>query len=242
MTPRSQRGAFLLARALLLVGILLAMLAVPAYMKYGDNQRAAAEAASEAQRRQGQAEPEGLTPAAPAAPISASAADAPRPIGHGLSYALAVGTPPPANNVTSPPPDVAHLSCHGEPAPTDQPHKGSCNPYQGDSSCRLVLPVLCFRPGALPQPPGVVAGTYRGWTGGTIGATQPVMGAILASEAAGHQRCERELGAGWRMAEFHDAEGGWGLQGARGPGLQGRSTRYWVHINDQKGNCWNSGG
>ena len=43
------------------------------------------------------------------------------------------------------------------------------------------------------------------------------------------------------MAEFHDGGGGWGLQGQRGMGLgQPGLTRYWVAINDQRGNCWDS--
>ena len=68
-------------------------------------------------------------------------------IAFGLSFALA--TPPAAEA------KVAYLSCHGEPVPTDQPHRGSCNPYE------------------------------------------------------------------------------------RGAGIK-RGTRYWVRINDQAGNCWDS--
>ena len=94
------------------------------------------------------------------------------------------------------------------------------------------------------MPAGLDAGAYPGWTGGTLGATQPVMGAVLESAALASARCEKELGTGWRMAAFHDGPGGqgsWGLQGLRGAGLTG-PTRYWVHIGDQKGNCWDSGG
>jgi hypothetical protein len=80
------------------------------------------------------------------------------------------------------------------------------------------------------------------WAGGALGATQPVMGAVIESEAAGSARCEQELGAGWRMAGLHaGGSGAWALQGQRGPGLTGH-TRYWVHAADQKGNCWDSGG
>ena len=114
------------------------------------------------------------------------------------------------------PADVAHLSCHGEPRVLDQPHQDSCNPYKGDMSCRTVLPVLCVRESGAAVPQGVDSGFYKGWVQGA-------------------------LGAGWRMAEFHDGGGGWGLQGQRGMGLgQPGLTRYWVAINDQRGNCWDS--
>lgn len=162
---------------------------------------------------------------------ASAAEEAARGIGHGLSFAL-VGAP-------ATPPTVAHLGCHGEPQPTDRPHEGSCNPYAGDSSCRVVLPVACFRPSGAAQPPHVQADFYKGWTNGQLGATQPVMGALLKSAPAASARCEAELGPGWRMAEFHDGGGGWGLQGERGPGIR-PDTRYWVHINDQRGNCWDS--
>ena len=59
-------------------------------------------------------------------------------------------------------------------------------------------------------------------------------------------RSSAELGAGWRMAELHDASGGWGLVGKRGPGWPGAQssaqTRHWVHVNDQKANCWDPDG
>jgi len=169
----------------------------------------------------------------PAAPVAAPspAADSARPIGRGLSFALADPSTVPAR--------VAHLSCHGEPAPIDHPHRGSCNPYEGDTSCRTVLPIACYRASGAAAPPNLEQDFYKGWTNGELGATQPIMGAILKSEADASARCEAELGAGWRMAEFHDGNGGWGLQGERQRGLRG-GTRYWVRINDQRGNCWNS--
>jgi hypothetical protein len=136
---------------------------------------------------------------------------------------------------------VVHLSCHAEPAQFDQPHEKSCNPYRGDTSCRTVLPVLCVGGPTAARPPGVEDDFYRGWTGATLAATQPVKGVTLDSVAAASARCEKEFGPGWRMAEFHDGRGGWGIQGLVGSGLAAH-TRYWVHINDQRGNCWDSGG
>jgi len=172
------------------------------------------------------------TPAAPSiAARTSPPSDSARPIGRGLSFALADPSTVPAR--------VAHLSCHGEPTPIDHPHRGSCNPYEGDTSCRTVLPIACYRPSGAAAPPNLEQDFYKGWTNGELGATKPIMGAIIKSEAAASARCEAELGTGWRMAEFHDGNGGWGLQGGRGRGLRG-GTRYWVRINDQPGNCWNS--
>lgn len=224
-----------MARALLVIGILMAMLIIPVYLKKEREDRELAVRKTEAAMSQG---PVTLPAAAAAGTPAASgtradgATPAPRPLGHGLTFVLV--------SDGKAPPDVARLNCHGEPAPLDQPHQGSCNPYQGDTSCRTVLPVLCIRPTGTPLPSGLEAGSYPRWTGGTLGATQPVMGAVLESEAMASARCEKELGTGWRMAGFHDGPGGWGSDGLRGAGLTGY-TRYWVHINDQKGNCWDSG-
>ena len=249
----AQRGAFMMARALLLVGILLTMLIIPVWIKPGNDDRMNAGAKAE-QAKNGVGTPASLKPASPLAAASAPAPDAasvasnaqifetgsavtataPRQMGHGLTFALAA----PSGKAPGEPVNLTHFSCHGEPRQVDQPHRDSCNPYKGDTSCRVVLPVLCFQGKGLPQPPEIQAGQYQGWSGGVIAATQPVMGAILTSEAVATARCERELGPGWRMAEFHDA-GGWGMQGQRGVGLA-PNTRFWVHINDQPGNCWDS--
>ncbi len=243
-----QRGEFLMARALLLVLILLAMLIIPVWIKRGNDDKmnaglraeqeknsgsATASATPPVQEAPGPTKPTENTPAASAVALANSTTVAPRPIGHGLTFALA-----PVVGKAAADTGLAHLSCHGEPRQVDQPHQDSCNPYKGDTSCRVVLPVLCFQGTGLPQPPDVQAGQYTGWSGGVLGATQPVMGAILTSESAGTARCEKELGAGWRMASFHDA-GGWGMQGQRGLGLV-PNTRFWVHIKDQLGNCWDS--
>ena len=175
------------------------------------------------------------TPAPPSIasplPPTTTRADSARKIGRGLSFALADSSTVPAR--------VAHLACHGEPVPLDHPHRGSCNPYEGDTSCRTVLPIACYRSSGAAAPPNLEQDFYKGWTHGQLGATKPIMGAILKSEPEASARCEAELGAGWRMAEFHDGGGGWGLQGERQGGLRA-GTRYWVYINDQHGNCWNS--
>jgi hypothetical protein len=171
-----------------------------------------------------------LPDSAPVVAPIATVADS-RRIGRGLSFALADPATVPVR--------VAHLACHGEPAPIDRPHRGSCNPYQGDTSCRTVLPIACYRSSGAAAPANLEQDFYKGWTHGQLAATQPIMGAVLKSESDASALCEAELGAGWRMAEFHDGGGGWGLQGERQTGLR-TGTRYWVHINDQRGNCWNS--
>ena len=179
-----------------------------------------------------------LTPAAPGGvsvppmtdpPATVSGAGAAQAIGYGLTFAV-------VNDPTLPS-DQVSLSCQGEPAQVERPHKEACNPYQGDTSCRTVLPVLCAKPaeqetaaGAAPAHPATRA---------NLGATQPVMGAILESEAAASARCEKELGAGWRMSEFVEGPDAWSLQGHRGLGLMG-NNRYWVHAKGQRANCWNS--
>jgi hypothetical protein len=176
-------------------------------------------------------------PAAPAAkagvPVGAASAlaNAAKPIAYGLTFAL-VNDPSLAT-------ETAYLSCHGEPQPVDRPHKESCNPFQGDTSCRTVLPVLCAKVTGQEAPANAPAGLYQAWMHGSLGATQPIMGAVLESEARASALCDKELGAGWRMAEFVDGPQGWGLQGQRGLGLGG-NQRYWVHSKAAPANCWNS--
>ncbi|NJS37293.1 MAG: hypothetical protein HC765_14255 [Brachymonas sp.] len=95
------------------------------------------------------------------------------------------------------------MSCHGEPKEgISQPHAGSCNPYQGDASCRLALPVLCIKKdGSTPESAlSTSAGTSAeplkeqrdkdaitpndvitdGWAGGSVASTEPVAGFVLA--------------------------------------------------------------
>lgn len=107
---------------------------------------------------------------------------------------------------------------------------------------------------------------YRGWAGGHIATTAPVAGTALGSAAEADALCATTFGAGWRMAEFHDGRyvlgmgrdrhygsvqhwhspspwsnadsepGGWAFWAY---GNVRDDTRFWVHINDQPGNCWN---
>ena len=178
----------------------------------------------------------------PAAPTPPSVPEGNQPIGYGLTFGLG----PLENND---PKDVANMVCDAGDGTLDRPYKGNCNPNVGDTSCRIVLPVLCIKPGALPRPGGLSGG---GWTRGELAATQAVMGATLDSEIKANVACERELGPGWRMATF--ADGGnylddqhydhqdrgdtWALQGKLGSGISGYG-RYWVNSQGQTANCWN---
>jgi hypothetical protein len=148
------------------------------------------------------------------------------------------------------PASAVWMSCHGEPKEgISQPHAGSCNPYKGDASCRLALPVLCIKQDGGAADAAILAEMDKGaiqdgWAAGTVASSAPVAGFVMGSLAGANARCEKELGAGWRMASFHDGSGGrpgWGLTAQRSAQLDAR-LRHWVYINDQPGNCWNNKG
>jgi hypothetical protein len=220
--------------------------------------------------------PAAKDPAAPSAAAQASAAKK-AALGNKAAGASGVERSIPANTgpaaqAAAPSPDrfglsfghgdlqgktgIIYSACAGAPLDMANPDKSQCNPYQGDSSCRTALPLLCIlKDGSTAEsagltntakaeggekPADVGFNFYAGWAGGTLGATAPVAGFVIGSLAQANARCEAELGASWRMAEFHDANGGWGLVGKRGQGLTSQQTRHWVHINDQKANCWDA--
>lgn len=142
----------------------------------------------------------------------------------------------------------------------------TCNSTVGDTSCNIELPVLCYKPAALPrpnytlQPFGGPQGDeyYNGWAGGYVGLTAPVSGASLGSLSAANNLCQAELGAGYRMAESHDGKyitgmglnnfygGTWPPDERLSPGGEAfysygsisSRARFWVYINDQAANCW----
>lgn len=179
---------------------------------------------------------------APLTPLPSAPPAGDKPIGYGLTFG-------PAALEDNDPKDVANMVCDAGDSTLDRAYKGACNPSVGDMSCRMVLPVLCIRPGALPRPGGL---SGHGWSRGELGATRAVMGATLQSELQASVMCERELGPGWRLASFadggnhmddqnydHEARGDvWALQGKMGPGI-GTSGRYWVNSPGQSANCWN---
>jgi hypothetical protein len=140
-------------------------------------------------------------------------------------------------------PDHPHLilsTCSGEPSPSSQTGKTACDTTQGDTSCRTALPLLCIRKdGGSAESQGLSPELQAAWIGGTLAATAPVAGFVLASQSDANARCTNELGEGWRMADMRDASPAGSLLGRRGNGLFSVHTRHWVAAApDQKANCW----
>jgi len=145
------------------------------------------------------------------------------------------------------------------------------SPFSGDTSCQVALPILCVRLDGSSRPnypidtidQGLPKEGYRGWIGGHMATTQPVLGSTLVSRGYADRVCAATFGTGWRMAEFHDGRyvrhmdttrfygnasnspspwptatraGGWAFYGF---GNLRDDTRFWVRIDDEPGNCWN---
>lgn len=206
----AQRGEMAIARIVLLCFILALMLIVPLLLwKDKDNKGKEREAAERAK-----------TLPQPSAAASAMEPP-PQHVNNPDRFALTFGW------VAAPGPERLHASCHGEPRGLANPHRDSCNPYAGDTSCRTELPVLCARSQGSAEP--LALGTISG-----------VAGFLLTSREDADARCVKDLGAGWRMASFHDA-GGWEMKGAKLIGVPADDTkRVWVAIGDQRANCWDA--
>jgi hypothetical protein len=242
----AQRG-FLSPRSIFIVVVLLAMLIIPLWWLGGTSERAAKPNAAE------KALATGTTTAA------VTTTEINNPDAFGMTWGAMPSDKLPAAAVW--------MGCHGQPREgITQPHADSCNPYLGDASCRLALPILCIQKdgstfeAAFPPNPNATSESAKaekdraattlndivtdGWAAGSVASTGPVAGFVIGSLALANARCEKELGPGWRMAEFHDGvdgQGGWGFVAKRGARLDTR-LRHWVHINDQPGNCWNNKG
>lgn len=119
------------------------------------------------------------------------------------------------------------------------------NAYGGDTTCNVSLPILCIRRVGAAKPSYITSSFYNGWTGGYIALTKAHVGYDIGSAAGADAICASELGAGWEMAEFHDGSfgngggrnGGWNFQAY---GAATHPDRFWVMIDDQPANCWNS--
>lgn len=111
---------------------------------------------------------------------------------------------------------------------------GNCNAYTGDTACTTALPILCLNPNGAPNP-GLATGFYNGWARGWVGLTRPIVGNAIGSLANADALCQKQLGAGFRMAEHHDGGGGWTwyAYGNILPGYPLHKRRFWVYVNDQ---------
>lgn len=247
--PNYQKG-FLSQRTWAILAILCVLLAVPFWMAKKVNSKTAAEvavingkqdpadAARTAAITQASAaekaamgnstvvDANGVEQTNPALVAAATQAAAASPDRFGLSFGF-------GQLVDKP--ELVYSACAGTPLDMDNANKKQCNPYQGDTSCRAALPLLCI----LKDGSGESAGgdLPASWAGGALGATAPTAGFMIGSLTQANARCAAELGAGWRMAEFHDAAGS-GMVGKRSSGLASTNTRHWVYINDQPANCW----
>lgn len=97
---------------------------------------------------------------------------------------------------------------------------GDCDAYEGDTSCAEARPILCVNVDNSPRPNYPIPGAggvmakefYRGWLGGHMATTQPVVGATMTNPKNGDgpgnpdTTCREAFGDGWRMAEFHDGK------------------------------------
>lgn len=117
-----------------------------------------------------------------------------------------------------------------------------CNPYTGDTSCEVELPLLCFYGAGLQKPAGLDdSGNRPEWSGGIVATTDQVKGSAFATIADANAFCADQFGDGWRVAEFHESWG-WYFKayGNVGENWDENNLRFWVDINDQpSGNCWN---
>jgi hypothetical protein len=201
-----------MSRLVVVVGVLLVLLVVPLWLAKKSSDRTKAQVAAERIQAEAAAPSPARAESRPA--DAAPALERNNPDRHGLTFGWSAD------------PTHARADCHGEPRVFDKPHRDSCNPYQGDTVCRTVLPLLCARVGGGPANLALATST-------------PVAGFLLASREDADARCAQELGSGWRMASFHDNPQGWALLGERPPGaVIDTRLRAWVFIGDQPGNCW----
>ena len=116
------------------------------------------------------------------------------------------------------------------------------NPYGGDVTCDATLPLLCYLPeGAAPPNRNDQVDYYSKWAPGRVALTGAVNGYQITSLEAANQLCAGLFGSGFaRVAEFHDGNygnSGWDFWAY---GNLPIGTRFWVGINDQPANPWNS--
>jgi hypothetical protein len=108
-----------------------------------------------------------------------------------------------------------------------------CNPYTGDTVCSARLPVLCVKDDGSPVPTGITPDFYNRWGHGNVALTRAVRGDSMESLADADALCRAELGPGYVMAS-HNYFSWYGYA----YGNIDNTSRFWVHIADQVGNCW----
>src|SRR5687767_8378343 len=79
------------------------------------------------------------------------------------------------------PSDTVDVNCHGAPKVDPRyAHNGSCNPYHGDTSCSVRLPLLCFKSDGSAPPEGAIRQDLSGgWAAGQVAVTRPIAGTAL---------------------------------------------------------------
>jgi hypothetical protein len=134
--------------------------------------------------------------------------------------------------------NLVNVSCHGAPATVGVGRSPSCDGYVGDTQCSERRPVLCINKSkSIPQPQGIGHDQYNQWASGEVRLTHDLEGYALNSLQAANSYCAEYFGPDWRMAEHHD---GWGW-GFWAVGKISNKSRFWVHIKNQPGNCWDGG-
>lgn len=182
---------------------------------------------------------------APSQPVSRAPTDVfpgtsatrptPRGSGRGMTWGVLAGTGLAKGWI--------QVGCDGQPGDTmSHPRDGTnCDPYTGDMACAIALPVLCRLSIPLSEQQAARAETDPALRDRVLTlqyrTSTAIAGTSLESSTSGDELCTSQFGEGWRMAEHHDNDKGWGAIG-RDAGVAGL-TRFWVAINDQPGNCWN---
>lgn len=116
------------------------------------------------------------------------------------------------------------------------------NPYRGDTGCGSLLPILCLNRTFTPAP----SSQYQdGWAFGEVKVTTPIQGTQLTSRQQADNFCVQAYGDGWRQAEFHDGNMGASTGHVSGHDFWARGSlpsgqRFWVAIDNQPANPWNS--
>lgn len=136
------------------------------------------------------------------------------------------------------PSPVTMIGCHYERGDLPQ-----CDPLRGNAPCDAPLPLLCFRDLDASAPDTVSASFPYAhlyefyWSGGHIAATGEIRGDALATIRDANALCENELGAGWRVASYHEAarSNNFVAYGA----LNEPFRFHWLDIKDQPyATCW----